>query len=127
MKPVIISTACMLFLIASWGFFYWFSGVILNDFSDELVNTVYGQISREEWADAEESLCRLSERWETNKTVFYMLSNHSAVRETDVALARLSEFVRNKEASDANAEIAAVSELFLSIRQSEAFSIDNIL
>ena len=127
MKPVIISTVCVLFLIAVWSFFYSFSGVILTDFSEELSGPIYDKIAGEDWTAAEESVRSLSGRWEKNKTVFYMLSSHAVVRETDVALARLAEFIRNREASDANAEIAAISELFLSIRQSEAFSIDNIL
>lgn len=127
MKPVIISTGCTLLLIGIWTFFYCYSGVLLSDFSEELSVSLYEEIENELWSEAAASVSSLSEKWENNKAFFYMLSNHSIVREADIAFARLSEFIKNKEASDAKAEIAAIYEMFLSIRQSEAFSVDNIL
>jgi len=56
-----------------------------------------------------------------------MLSNHMVIRETDIAFAKLNELVKNHERADAYTEIATINELFLSIRQAEAFTIDNIL
>lgn len=127
MRSVIISTSCVVVLILTWGFFYFFSGEILTDFSRELSGPLYSYISDENWEAAEESMDGLAKSWESNKALFYTLSSHAVVRETDVSLARLKEFILNKEVSDAHAEIGAISELFLSIRQGEAFTVDNIL
>ncbi|MBE6021070.1 MAG: DUF4363 family protein [Firmicutes bacterium] len=126
MRSVIISTSCVLFLILLWAYFYFFSGEILTDFSQELTGPLYSYISEENWEAAEASILSISEEWETNKALFYTLSSHTVVREADVAMARLNEFILNKEVSDAHAEIGEIRELFLSIRQGEAFTVDNI-
>lgn len=127
MKPVILSSLCVLFLILLWGGFCYASETVLADFSQQLSGPVYTHITEENWTAAENTTKQISEDWEKYKTLFYMLSNHTVMRETDISLARLREFIRNEEASDAHAEIAALNELFLSIRQIEAFSVDNIL
>ncbi len=127
MKPLIISTACTIFLICLWGAFYIHSGNILNDFSHFLAEETYQNISQNDWEAAETSVKSLSKQWEKHKALFYMLSNHMVIRETDIAFAKLNELVKNHERADAYTEIATINELFLSIRQAEAFTIDNIL
>lgn len=127
MRSVIVSSACVLLLVFLWGIFYYCSGEILTDFSQELTGPLYTQISDENWEDAEQTIKNLTKNWEEHKALFYTLSSHAVVRETDVAFARLNEFILNKEISDAHSEIGAIKELFLSIRQGEAFTVDNIL
>jgi len=67
MRSVIISTSCVLFLILLWAYFYFFSGEILTDFSQELTGPLYSYISEENWEAAEASILSISEEWETNK------------------------------------------------------------
>ena len=95
--------------------------------SAELVRSVYQPVSEEEWPDAVSGMAHVAEKWHKHKIVFYMLSNHGVVREADISIARAQEFIKNEERSDSLAELSVIRELFLSIQQGEAFTVDNLL
>ena len=127
MKPLIISFASLLLLISTWGFFIFYTSSTLEEMSAQLKQEVYQPIASEEWPSAASGIKHIAESWHKNKAIFYMLSNHGIVRETDLSIAKTQEFIKNQERSDALAELAAINELFISIQQCEAFSLDNLL
>ena len=127
MKPLVISSISIVLLITTWGLFIHYTSSTLKDMSEEMAQVVYQPVALEDWADAAAGMEKIAQRWHNHKIIFYMLSNHGVIRETDISIARAQEFIRNQERSDSLSEISVIQELFLSIRQGEAFSIDNLL
>ncbi len=126
MKPLLLSFCTLLLLVSIWGGFINYSTQILGNLSHQLSSEVYQPVSKENWEEARQEMDRWKALWHKNKTLFYTLSGHSVARETDLAIARASEYIRNQAQTEALAELAVVEELFISIRQGEAFSIDNL-
>lgn len=127
MKPLVISSVCIVLLVTTWGLFIQYTSNTLEDMSADLIRSVYQPASEEKWSDAASGMARITEKWHKHKIVFYMLSNHGVVREADISIARAQEFIKNEERSDSLAELSVINELFLSIQQGEAFTVDNLL
>lgn len=127
MKPLIISFLSILLLISTWGFFIFYTSTTLEEMAAQLEQGVYQPVSSEEWQAAAAGMKSIAENWHENKIIFYMLSSHGTVRETDLSIAKVQEYIKNQERSDALAELAVINELFISIQQGEAFTLDNLL
>lgn len=127
MRPLVISFFSILLLVSTWSFFIFYSSSTLESLSAQLKESVYNSVAGEQWQDAASGIQKVAERWHKNKNIFYMLSNHGIVRETDLSVAKVQEFIKNEERSDALAELAVINELFISIQQGEAFTLDNLL
>ena len=126
MKPLAISSTCIIILLAIWSFFIYYANNTLNDMADELDDLIYIPVSAEEWETAREEFALVSMQWHQDKTILYMLSQHGTTRDIDVAFARLEEHLKNETKPEALLEIAIIKEHFRTIQQYEAFSIDNI-
>ena len=127
MKPLVISSICIVLLVTTWGLFIYYTSETLDDMSAELIRSVYEPAADEDWPEAASGMAHVAKKWHKHKIVFYMLSNHGVVRETDISIARAQEFIKNEERSDSLAELSVINELFLSIQQGEAFTVDNLL
>lgn len=127
MKAMLTSSICLCIVILLWGVFYISSDAILTDFSDILIEHISTALKEGDFSEAEDKSQIASDYWENHKSVFYMLTEHKLIRETDTALARLKSYIVNRQTEDALNEISYIAELLLSIHQNESFSFDNIL
>ncbi|MEG6611426.1 DUF4363 family protein [Pseudoclostridium thermosuccinogenes] len=79
------------------------------------------------WEDALNKLKALTEDWEKAETSWSMLLDHQEVDNIDSTIARMSQYIENRDISPALAEIETLRLYIRHIPEKEALTLKNIL
>lgn len=106
------------------------SGHYLDSTSVALANDIdsVGElVERQEWEEAEASLEKVKEDWDSSKNVWSVLVTHRDIDDIDLTLKHLEQCIRSEELIYARCDLATLRFLIEQTAESHSFILRNIL
>jgi hypothetical protein len=127
MRALIISIICLGTLVAIWGTFDSYSDSKLDNFINEIKDTIMPSIEREDWEAAESAFDSLSDDWHKYKKISTFFFDRRILNETDYSVARTKYYIKAQDLSNSSGELNCLKEQFSFFHSNESFSLANIL
>lgn len=126
MRSFIGVSIAILAIIGGWFLSYRYVDNHATNFIESL-NLLERKIEAEEWDMVMEQYSEMKSQWHQVRNQWAIIIDHHEIDNIDLALARTRKYVQEKDKPLSLGEIEVLKQLFQIVKESEAFTLTNIL
>ena len=119
----------VIILLLVFGFSLWFQIATARDAKEMnvMLDDITAYAGEENLEKTQQAYNRLREFWEQSRDHWYYYLNHTTIKETDLCVVRMGEFIRAEQYGDAMSEQASLRRLLHDVSNHDIPLLHNIV
>ena len=126
MRALLAATLIVLLLIGSWMIFFTYSEQNLQEYVNDIEETILPLVENETWKEAYQQMEQLNKDWHQYKKAALFFLDTETINEIDYSLAKAIKYVKARDISNSSGELNAMVEQLTFLSSNDKISWQNI-
>lgn len=121
--PILVVSLAVIIILGVWMNSY------LKESSDRIsahIKELELNIQNGDWQSAHTKLTDINENWDRTSNIWYMMVDHDEIDSINNALAKVEAYIKSRDNSNLESEIASLKLFVEHVPEREAFALRNI-
>lgn len=126
MRNFIVSSICLMAVIAIWACFTVYASSNTDYFEESLDTLIYEYVNEEKWDHARTHFDDLQNDWNDYKRVASFFLDAGSINHIDSTFKKVYFYISADDKSNSSGELAYLKGLFTALNRNEALTLENI-